>query len=122
MAGGGVNGGSAEPKRHDARGFDLTVSDVEAGCALIRLQGELDAYTVIQFHAALDRVLGAGAVRIAIDMSRLTFMDSSGLAELIATKARLEARSGVLALRELPDTARRLFEVTGVDAYLGVTS
>jgi anti-anti-sigma factor len=84
----------------------------------VTIAGELDLATVPRVRAALasPEVLGADAV--VVDLSGVTFMDSSGLGAFITFERDLRARGGRLAIACPEGPARLIFEVTGVDEYL----
>jgi anti-anti-sigma factor len=82
------------------------------GIARIRLRGELD----MENHAALlSRLLGVvqqrAVARIVIDMSAVTFMDSSAIRVLDVSYAAAEAVDKPLRLINLNRNVRRIFEL-----------
>ena len=84
--------------------------------ALVALRGELDLVTVSKVAEVLDG-LGPhadGVRHVVLDLRGLTFMDSSGLHELIrqSTFAR-DNRHNFAVVRGTP-TIERLLEMTGV--------
>ena len=80
--------------------------------SLIAPRGELDMATQGELRAALEQQAGSGAV--TLDLSGLTFLDTSGL-RLILETAEAANRSG-FAFKVLPGspTVQRLFEIAGV--------
>jgi anti-anti-sigma factor len=76
--------------------------------------GELDAFTANQLRLAL-----AGwefpIAECVVDLSRVTFMDSSGLKELIAARQHLHERSATVRLSGAQGQVERLLRMTGVD-------
>jgi anti-anti-sigma factor len=100
-----------------ADGFSLRVEDRPAGdgrSAVVTLEGELDVYTVSSVRATLDGLLVDGASAVVVDLTRLTFMDSSGLGTLVAAhkKARVLRSSLVLVCDD--GVVLRLLSVTGL--------
>jgi anti-anti-sigma factor len=77
---------------------------------IIWLSGELDMATADELRrtalAALD-----GQQSFVIDLSELTFLDSSGIRELLALASR--SPSGMV-LRRPSDGVRRVLEIAGV--------
>jgi anti-anti-sigma factor len=59
-----------------------------------------------------------GASRIVFDMSELTFMDSTGLADIVAVNTTEKARGRGVAIRAVHPHVRRVFEITGLDSLL----
>lgn len=94
----------------------LSVETFADGDAIIlALAGELDLATVDLVCEALDEVHARHPSRLVIDFSALSFIDTSGLAVIVAEARR--ARSDgepQLELRPGPRQVQRLFAVTGV--------
>ena len=95
------------------RPFDVTVQDV-GGLFTITLGGELDLATVEQARDALQSVPEGTA--IVLDLTGLTFIDSTGLG-LIADAAN--QAGGQLSV--IPDVrTRRLLDLTGMTEQLNL--
>ena len=92
----------------------LTISVSDAG---IVASGEIDAHTAPSLAAAID---GAGP-DVALDLSGVEFVDSSGLRVLIDAHQRLDEAGGALRIVSPSDPVRRLLEISGVDGYLTVS-
>jgi anti-sigma B factor antagonist len=92
----------------------------EAGNAwVVTLRGEVDAYSAPSLREDL-RVLveERGALVVVIDLSAVTFLDSSGLGAIVGVLRRLRERGGRLTIVEPESPASRIFEHTGLDAVL----
>ena len=61
---------------------DITPGE-RAGTHVLLLSGELDIAEVPGLEAAVDRVLEEGTSGITVDLRRLEFIDSSGLAVIV---------------------------------------
>ncbi|MBB6379705.1 anti-sigma B factor antagonist [Pseudonocardia eucalypti] len=69
----------------------------EAVVATVR--GEVDMWTAPRLQAALDRVLRrAAGRRVVVDLLGVTFLDSAGLAALVAATRHAEQRHGPLRI------------------------
>ena len=98
---------------------DLTVrSEREADVHIVALSGELDLATADSVEAELERVEAGDAASIVLDLSGLTFMDSTGVRLLIQAHARSRADANRLTLRRGPAAVQRVMELSGVDALL----
>lgn len=86
----------------------------------VRLDGALDIHTValLDERLHLAEVLAEPPARVAIDLSRLRFCDSSGLNLLIRTWKRLGTRGGRLLLLRPQGQLRRLLTWTGLGRIL----
>lgn len=61
----------------------MTSLDRDAGTATVALRGEVDIQTVDQVRAVLGEALASGPQEIVVDLTALTFIDSTGLGALI---------------------------------------
>jgi len=89
------------------------------GRVTLRVTGEIDMSTAPSVHEA-----AVGAIRhhptLDIDLSAVTFMDSSGLHMLLATKQLAERRGGHVRLLHPTPSVMRVLEVTGVDGMFEI--
>ena len=88
--------------------------------ALVALRGELDLVTVSKVAEVLEGLeLQAEGVRhLVLDLRGLTFMDSSGLHELIKQNEFARSNRHNLAVVRGTDAIERLLELTGVKDHL----
>lgn len=90
---------------------------------VVHVSGEIDITAAPQLDEALQAALtdGGGADEVVIDLSGLTFCDSSGLNALL--QARLTAEEHDRRLRLHAPTAQvvRLLEMTGTDQLFAIT-
>ncbi|MGL4304939.1 MAG: STAS domain-containing protein [Mycobacteriaceae bacterium] len=84
---------------------------------LIGLEGRFDAHEVQDFRSTLDPLLESGSW-ISADLSEVVFIDSSALAELVRARKRARAAEGEFIVSALSDSARVIFELTGLTAAL----
>ena len=83
------------------------------------LSGEIDAETAPQVAASLDECAPESQVRL--DVSAVTFMDSSALRVLVAQHHRLEAAGGRLEIVQPSRPVTRLFEITSLNDVFPVS-
>ena len=81
--------------------------------------GELDAYSVEAFRAALAEVATSPAV--LIDLSDVPFMDSAGLGALIGGIRRTREAGGEVAVACSRASLTRLLHTTGFDRIVPVS-
>lgn len=104
-------------------GAELLSIDVEheAGRAdaRVRVHGEVDAMSVGELAAALERLVASGATDMAVDLSDVPFIDSTGINALITTNGQLVGRGRVVIEAASPPV-RRTFTIAGLDAYFAL--
>jgi anti-anti-sigma factor len=97
-------------------GLDIRRVDHPLGVVLT-LGGELDLATAAVLEERLARAVRDGAATVVINLSRLRFIDSSGLQALVRAERQLRASSGQLALVRGPRAVHRVFELTSLDSH-----
>jgi anti-anti-sigma factor len=84
----------------------------------LTITGELDIATVPRLEEAVAAALAPGARSLIIDLSRLAFVDSSGLRMFITLYDRASAEGWSLGLIRPPDPAYAVFQITGAEENL----
>ncbi len=80
----------------------------------ITLAGELDLSTAPE----VEPVLRAGVRQRVLDLSRVTFMDSSGLRLILAAHVAARRDGAVLEIVPGPPSVQRVFQICGVEDEL----
>ncbi len=83
------------------------------GAVELLLAGELDLGAAPQLEQRLREIERSRPSRLVIDLSELTFMDSTGLRLLLAAHARCSERQCELVLRPGEEPVQRVFHLTG---------
>lgn len=79
----------------------------------------IDAAVAIQFKDAMRKVTGSGPDRIVLDLSKVEFLDSSGLGAVVA--AMKHAGPGqTLELAGLTPTVAKVFHLTRMDTVFTI--
>ena len=92
--------------------------EIEPSGEGLRLRGEVDLSTAEAFaHALRERIDAGGSV--TVDLSEVTFMDSTGVKALIVATHQL-VPGEELVLREPSPPLQRLFELTRLDHVPGI--
>jgi anti-sigma B factor antagonist len=82
---------------------------------VVALAGEIDLSNHVALRTALNDLIVGGSVDLVLEMTDVTFMDSTGLGAMIGTRRRVHAFQGSLAIVLTNDAILRVFEVTGLD-------
>ena len=98
----------------------LTVRGVGAdGRHTLVLSGELDIASAPMLEAAVAEVPDSGTSALMLDLSDVTFMDSSGLKAVLATYRRCQEHEREFAVAGASDSVRRVLDMTGVSRAIG---
>lgn len=111
-----------EPTRIDEHGIRppaaFAIEEERTGTTTtIRLSGEVDVAASPTVRARVD---AAAAGPIVFDLSAVTFVDSSGLRELLRARKECDRRGGRLVLAGVPPSVTRLFDLTGTAAMFEI--
>ncbi len=94
--------------------FGVTSYDFDGGRVFV-LRGELDASTC---PGLIECLTGPSGCLVVVDLSQLTFIDSSGLGALHAAKQRAIKNGGTLVVSRPSPMVHRVLEITGLDMWL----
>jgi anti-sigma B factor antagonist len=79
----------------------------------LRLEGELDLWSVERLQAVLQRVTRAHSA-VVVGLESCEFVDSTGIALFLQVRRRLQDEGGRLVLYGCSDQVQRIFEVAGL--------
>ena len=83
------------------------------------LDGDLDHHSAENLRERIDRELNrTGAVNIAFDFSRVSFMDSSGIGLIMGRYKIVRALGGKVIIYGLSDSVRRIIDMSGVGDFV----
>ena len=85
---------------------------------VVAVAGDVDLETAPALWTALEPVL-MSADRLVLDLSQVTFIDSSGLGVLVRA-SQLLGRREALVVRSPQPQARRVFQLAGIDQVVTV--
>lgn len=100
-----------------ARGSPISVSSPTTADehTVIKLTGEVDLGNAPQIGRELRSALSGEPATLVVDLSEMTFMDSTLLGLLVQTRQRAIARGSRVLLVRPQQTIRRVFQLTGLD-------
>jgi anti-sigma B factor antagonist len=93
----------------------VTLRCQAAGPCLLSVDGELDYHTAPRLGASLDQVPMDDGVGLIIDLSALTYCDSTGMGVLVSAYHQAKAAGVGLALAGMNADIARVFRVIGLD-------
>jgi anti-sigma B factor antagonist len=96
--------------------FDLSVQEPDAGVRTVVVTGEIHVSSAPEFSRRLNEAIGGDDSPIALDLSDVTFIDSTGLGVLLNGLRRVTREGRRMALACANPTVLRLFQVTRLDS------
>lgn len=98
-----------------AIGFHIEDEAVGAASHVVTVTGEIDLFTAPELKTRLSAPIDHGASRVVVDLSDVTFIDSSSLGVLIGAHKQLERSGGALVIVCHDRTIMSTFKITGLD-------
>ncbi|MCX6376744.1 MAG: STAS domain-containing protein [Armatimonadetes bacterium] len=92
------------------------VSDIP----VVKVTGEIDAYTAPEFKSALGKAILFGAEHIIVDLTDVSYMDSSGFGCLLSATKRVRPRGGTINLVGCSEAIERMLKITSLDTIFGM--
>lgn len=99
--------------------MDLAAAQQDGALCVAVMEQRIDAACAIRFKDAMRELLMHPAPRVVLDLSRVTFVDSSGLGALVAVR-KLFAEGRALELAGLTPNVRRVFQLTRMDSVFSI--
>ena len=89
-------------------------SDTE-GVVLLAIDGGLDHTNTDEFARKMEDLLEQGTSRVVLDLARLTYASSWGLAALVRAHHHYKARGGRIAFANLHSAVATLLRISRLD-------
>lgn len=109
---------------NEQAGGDIDIREQQPGMMVVSLSGEVDIMRSPDLqHSlqdAINRIKGKGAV--VVDLSGVTYMDSSGVATLVRGLQLSRKKDVGLVLCALQDRVRSIFEIARLDTVFPMAS
>ena len=88
----------------------------------VRISGEIDAYTAPKLRENLFQLSEKAGAVMVINLSDVTYMDSTGLGVFVGIYKNICSNNGKLQLLGLSKRLMRLFEITGLTNIMDISS
>ncbi|MFC8922573.1 STAS domain-containing protein [Cellulosimicrobium sp. NPDC057127] len=98
----------------------LDVTPLDDTGAVLTPHGRLTLTTAAHLRDAVTELVGAGRVRLVVDLGALEFVDSSGLGALVAGLRTARAGGGDLRLANASEQVATVLRLTNLDRVLRV--
>jgi anti-sigma B factor antagonist len=94
--------------------MELSVRENQ-GVTVVMVSGDMDAGNSTQLGEELDHLLTEGSRKLVIDLGKVGFMNSSGLATLVHYYKLARSNCGDISLAALQPKVRQAFQLSRLD-------
>jgi anti-anti-sigma factor len=99
--------------------LDVRTEDRD-GLVHMALVGELDLSSVAKVQEELRRVEAGSPATLVVDLSKLTFLDSTGLRCIVTADERAREQGRRIVIVRGPDAVQRVFAITRLEERLEI--
>ena len=92
-------------------------SSQQNGVTVIQVTGEVNISTSPDLKKSFEKL---PSQKVIIDLEKVGYVDSSGLATLVEILKKSKSQGGQLALAGLSDKVKSLFEITKLDKLFSI--
>ncbi|KUH39029.1 MULTISPECIES: STAS domain-containing protein [Streptomyces] len=96
----------------------LTTTHTDGHLAALHVRGEIDIHTAPALRTGALDVIARGHPHLILDLTGVTFCDSSGFNALIGVMRCTMAANGSLTLAAVPDRLSRMLDLTGLSTVM----
>jgi anti-sigma B factor antagonist len=98
--------------------MDLVVDETGNDLAVVRCTGRLNMVSAPELREAVTGVIAAGRPRVAVDLSGVDFMDSSGLGALVGCLKSARQAGGDLRIAAPSAQVLMVLKLSNIDRIL----
>jgi anti-sigma B factor antagonist len=99
--------------------LDVRTEDRD-GLVHMALVGELDLSSVAKVQEELRRIEADAPAKLVVDLSKLTFLDSTGLRCIVTADERAREQGRRIVIVRGPDAVQRVFTITRLEDRLEI--
>src|SRR5579862_4231498 len=107
---------------HRMPGLEWKIQPVEGDetARLVELSGAIDGNTVPDFQTLLEQMKKEGVRRLILDMSKIKYVNSTGLGSLVKYADSFKSSGGGMALIKVPAKVKIVIEMLGLNAFFDI--
>ena len=94
--------------------------DGDDSARVAELSGAIDGNTVPDFQSMLEKVKTEGVRRLILDMSKIKYVNSTGLGSLVKYADSFKNSGGGMALIKVPAKVKIVIEMLGLNAFFDI--
>lgn len=93
----------------------MNISKTQTGNSItLVISGRLDSITCVQLSNEIDSINTTGNFNFVFDFETLDYISSAGLRVILTTQKHANANKTKLEIRNITDSVREVFDMTGL--------
>lgn len=94
----------------------------KADVKILEVSGDIDFYSSPDLRKTLHKLLEKEKTKLLINLKKVPYIDSSGLATFVELLQKTRAQKGSLILAELTETVKGVFQIAKLDSIFQLAS
>ena len=90
------------------------------GVSVLMVEGEVDMHCSSELRVEIQGLLKNKAKKLCFDLSKVKYMDSSGIATLIEAQQKLKKDKGELRLAAVPKMIQSVLDIAKLDQFFKI--
>jgi anti-sigma B factor antagonist len=100
---------------------EIAVSRASGGTIpVVAVSGEVDVYSAPTLKDRLTELLDSGTPSLVVDLTQVSFLDSTGLGALVEIRSSASEAGGTIPLVCNQERILKLFTITGLDGVFAI--
>jgi anti-sigma B factor antagonist len=87
---------------------------------IFEIEGEIDVYTSMDLKKEFNTVIDSGKNKLIVNLSNVSYMDSSGLGILVAILKKSKQENGNMKLIKLTPGIKKIFDLTKLTKFFEI--
>lgn len=92
------------------------------GLTICYMEGDIDVNSSPELKKTFDKLISKKDPKILVNLSKVTYVDSSGLATLVGILKGIRSYGGKMKLANMSPKIKSLFEITKLDKLFDITA
>jgi anti-sigma B factor antagonist len=99
--------------------MEITVSELRR-VTMLEVSGRVDSTNATQLGEVLSSQIDAGRYQLVLDLSRVQYMSSAGLREMVAALKKVKQYNGDLRIATPSDKVKEVLDLAGLSAIFQI--
>ncbi len=101
--------------------MNLECIDTSGGNLVVKLCGEMDALGCTKIRTGLEQITDTENTNVSLDLSQVSFLDSSGISAIVFLYKRLKAQGRTLIIVGVQGQPQELIKLLRIDSAIPVS-
>ena len=103
--------------KDDSLLINLEAMEHVPGCIIVNLSGYVDTYNTAYFTKQMDKILGAGFLKVVFNCNTVNYISSTGISAFTVLHDRIRSQGGDMILTQLQPKVKEVFQLLGFADY-----